>query len=293
VPFEPGRLQAVARRGGSVVARDAVVSAGKPSALRLRVDPRAGWGSLAYVTADVVDRHRVVVPGADNLISWGVSGGGWIAGLDNGREEDPEGFKGTAHTAFNGKALAIVHGGRRVTATAPGLRSASTTLPRAAHRDPGPARPPAQAVPRFETPAADASYSGAQDTIPAAMLDGDLSTGWSNFYVADATALLPEISRAHGRDWVSVSTPVAQRRDRLTAYFTVDAHHALPAAIDVRYWDGRRYVPVHGLHVDRATGSNEPTTITFDPVETTKLQLELTSAAPGTDRGFVRIAELR
>ena len=54
-----------------------------------------------------------------------------------------------------------------------------------------------------------------------------------------------------------------------------------------------RYVPVHGLHVDRATGSNEPTTITFDPVETTKLQLELTSAAPGTDRGFVRIDELR
>ena len=294
VPFEPGRLVAVARRGGSVVARDAVVSAGEPFALRLSTDRRAGHGSLAYVTADVVDRHGVLVPGADDLISWDVSGGGWIAGLDNGREEDPEGFKGTAHTAFNGKALAIVHGGRRVTATAPGLRSASTALPGAGgHRDPGPARPPAQAVPPFDTPAADASYSGAQDTIPAAMLDGDMSTGWSNLYVADATALLPEISAAHARDWVSVSTPTAQRRDRLTAYFTVDAHHALPAGIGVRYWDGQRYVPVHGPHVDRATGSNEPTTITFDPVETTKLELDLTSAAPGTDRGFVRIAELR
>jgi beta-galactosidase len=294
VPFEPGRLVAVARRGGSVVARDAVVSAGEPFALRLSTDGRAGHGSLAYVTADVVDRHGVLVPGADNLISWGVSGGGWIAGLDNGREEDPEGFKGTAHTAFNGKALAIVHGGRRVTATAPGLRSDSTTLPGAGgHRDPGPARPPAQTVPPFDTPAADASYSGAQDTIPAAMLDGDMSTGWSNLYVADATALLPEISAAHERDWVSISTPAAQRRDRLTAFFTVDAHHALPAGIGVRYWDGQRYVPVHGLHVDRATGSNEPTTITFDPVETTKLELDLTSAAPGTDRGFVRIAELR
>jgi beta-galactosidase len=293
VPFRPGRLEAVARRGGLVVARDAVTTAGKPSGLRLRVDPRAGRGSLSYVTADVVDRHGVVVPGADDLISWDVAGSGWIAGLDNGREEDPEGFKGTAHTAFNGKALAIVHGGRRVTATAPGLRSASTTLPRAVRREPGPARPPGQAVPRFETPAADASYSGAQDTIPAAMLDGDLGTGWSNFYVADATALLPEISRAHAREWVSVSTPAPQRRDRLTAYFTVDAHHALPARIEVRSWDGRRYVPVRGLRVDRATGSNEPTTITFDPVETAKLRLDLTSAAPGTDRGFIRIAELR
>jgi beta-galactosidase len=120
-----------------------------------------------------------------------------------------------------------------------------------------------------------------------------MSRGWSNLYVADATALLPEISAAHERDWVSISTPAAQRRDRLTAFFTVDAHHALPAGIGVRYWDGQRYVPVHGLHVDRATGSNEPTTITFDPVETTKLELDLTSAAPGTDRGFVRIAELR
>src|SRR4051794_36781011 len=126
VPFEPGRLQAVARRGGSVVARDAVVSAGEPFALRLSTDPRAGHGSLASVRGDVAARHGVLVPDADNLISWGVSGGGWIAGLDNGREEDPEGFKGTAHTAFNGKALAIVHGGRRVTATAPGLRSATT-----------------------------------------------------------------------------------------------------------------------------------------------------------------------
>jgi beta-galactosidase len=232
------------------------------------------------------------VPGADHLISWDVSGGGWIAGLDNGRQEDPEGFKGTAHTAFNGKALAIVHGGRGVTASAPGLRSGSIGLAATIDR-PGPARPPAQPTPRFESPAADASYSGAQDTIPAAMLDGDMSTGWSNFYVADATALLPAISRAHAREWVTLATPAARRRDTLTAYFTIDAHHALPAAIQVRYWDGHQYVPVHGQHVVWAAGSNQASTITFDAVETTKLELDMTSAAPGTDRGFLRIVELR
>jgi beta-galactosidase len=298
VPFERGLLEAVARRGGTVVARDAVVSAGRPFAVRLSADPRAGHGALAYVAADVVDRSGVLVPGADNLISWNASRG-WIAGLDNGREEDPEGFKGSAHTAFNGKALAIAHAGRgggplRVTATSPGLRADSATLAAAGgHRAPGPARPPAQSPPPFETPAADAGYSGAKETIPAAMLDGDMSTGWSNLYVADATALLPEISLAHERDWVSVAWPAARRLGNVTASFTTDAQHALPAGIEVSYWDGSRYVPAQGLHVDWATASNEPTTIAFDPVETTKLKLEMTSAAPHTDRGFVRIAELR
>ena len=164
VPFERGRLEAVARRGGSVVARDAVVSAGAPFALRLCVDRRAGRGPLSYVTADVVDRNGVLVPGADNLISWDVSGGGWIAGLDNGREEDPEGFKGTAHTAFNGKALAIVHGGRRVTATRAGAalrlhrvsraavdRSRPRAAARRSRRRGSRRRPPTRATPAPRT----------------------------------------------------------------------------------------------------------------------------------------------
>jgi beta-galactosidase len=163
VPFERGRLEAVARSGGQVVARDAVVSAGEPAALRLAVDRRAGPGSLAWVTADVVDADGVVVPDADDVVTWDVSGGGWIAGLDNGRQESPEGFKGTAHTAFNGKALAIVHtgaGDARVTASAPGLGTDSVSVAPARRPVPGPARPPAQTPPPFVEPPADASYSG-------------------------------------------------------------------------------------------------------------------------------------
>ena len=212
VPFEPGRLEAVARRGGAVVARDAVSTAG-PAGARCGC-PRPG----PFVTARVVDRHGVVVPGADDLISWDVSGGGFIAGLDNGREEDPEGFKGTAHTAFNGLALAIVGGSgpARVTASAPGLRADSVRV----RRGVAVARPPAQTPPAFETGAADASYSGRQDTIPEAMLDGDPATGWSNFYVADPTALLPEISIPRARDWVSVALSAPRSVDSVVAHFT-------------------------------------------------------------------------
>jgi beta-galactosidase len=120
------------------------------------------------------------------------------------------------------------------------------------------------------------------------MLDGDPATAWSNFYVAEATALLPDISLAHEREWVSLRWPAARSVDTLTATFLADAAHAPPATIEVRSWDGSRWVPVTGLQVEPGA----PTTITFDRVSTTMLRLDMTSAAPRTDHGFLGIAEL-
>ena len=45
-------------------------------------------------------------------------------------------------------------------------------------------------------------------------------------------------------------------------------------------------------HVEPATASGEPTVITFDPVSTTRLRLDLTSAHPKAPDGFVAISEL-
>jgi beta-galactosidase len=247
-----------------------------------------------------VDAHGVTVPGADNAIGFTVTGG-TLAGLDNGRQESAENYKASSRQAFNGRALAIVRSSGRagpitVTATSPGLRPATATVTaKPAHGQAPPAAdaylPPAP-VPAAE-PAADASYSGSPSTVPAAMVDGDLATGWSNFYTKAATALLPAISRAHAAEWVSVSQPRAQPVGRLQARFTVNAANALPAGIAVSYWDGKAFVPVKNLLVDRTTASDEPTTLTFDPVSSTGFRLDLTSAAPGTSSGFIRIAELQ
>jgi len=46
------------------------------------------------------------------------------------------------------------------------------------------------------------------------------------------------------------------------------------------YWDGRRFVPVRNLAIDWATGSNQPTMLTFGPVRSSQLRLDMTSAAP-------------
>ena len=82
----------------------------------------------------------------------------------------------------------------KVTASAEGLRAGSakvrTTPSRSvAVTEPAAFNPDHPSPPNY--PQADASYSGRPDTLPAAMLDGDPATGWSNAFSKAATALLP------------------------------------------------------------------------------------------------------
>jgi beta-galactosidase len=303
VPFAPGKLVAKATKDGKVVATDQLDTAGAPATLRLTPDKKviaADGRSLSFVTVDVVDGHGATVPGATNAIDFTVKGG-TLAGLDNGREESAENYKASTRQAWGGKVLAIVQSTGRpgpitLTATSPGLRPAGATIAATPAAGPAPvAADPyhAPAPVQVAAPAADASYSGAPNTLPAAMLDGDLSTAWSNFYNKAATALLPAISQSHPAEWVSVAVPDGGPVGRVQAFFTIDGGNAMPAQIAASFWNGRAFVPVRNLQVDRATASNQPTTLTFDPVQTTKIRLDLTSPAPGTSTGFLRIAELK
>ena len=323
VPFAPDVLTAVGSAGGAEVARDTLVTAGPARGLVLTPDKRslAGDGfAVSFVTASVVDARGTVVPGAENVISLRVSGLGAVAGTDNGRQESAAGYQASEVAAFGGRAVALVRAGRgagtiRVTATSPGLAAAAVTLevaatsgaatiggngaPRAASGTGAPgAAATAGADPAgaasASAPVADASYSGAPDTIPAMMLDGNLSTGWSNYYDKSATANLRAVSASNASDWVSLSWPDSpQRAGSLVATFTNGGALSLPASITVSYWNGRELVPVHNLKITRATGSNQPTTITFDPVTTSQLRLTMTSPSPGSAAGFLQIAELR
>ncbi|MET9461985.1 glycoside hydrolase family 2 TIM barrel-domain containing protein [Streptomyces canus] len=302
VPYAPGELKAVARRNGKVVATDVLRTAGKPHAVRLTADRTslaADGRSLAFVTADVVDSRGVVVPDAEHLITFAVRGGS-LAGLDNGREESAERYQATTRTAFHGKALAIVRSGTepgvlKVTASAEGLRAGSakvrTTPSRSvAVTEPAAFTPDHPAPPNY--PQADASYSGRPDTLPAAMLDGDPATGWSNAFSKAATALLPAFSGARAKDWVCVDFGRTRTFDRAEVSFTLSATHGLPAAVEAAVWDGRRYVPVDGVSVAWATASDEPTVITFASVRGSRVRLTMTSASPGGPKGAVRISKL-
>ncbi|MCX4767051.1 DUF4982 domain-containing protein [Streptomyces sp. NBC_01275] len=302
VAYEPGELKAVARRNGRKVATDVLRTAGDPHAVRLTADRTslpADGRSLVFVTADVVDARGVVVPDAEHLISFEVTGGS-LAGLDNGREESAERYQASTRTAFCGKALAIVRSGTKagalkVTASVDGLRRGTATV-RTAHArstaaTPAPVFAPEHPAP-LDHPSADASYSGRADTLPAAVLDGDPATGWSNAFAKSATALLPAFNGARAEDWISVDWGRTRDFDRVAVSFTVDATHSLPSAVGVEVWDGDAYVPVTGAAVDWATVSDAPTALTFDPVRGSRLRLTLTSSAPGTVQGAVRISKL-
>ena len=72
-------------------------------------------------------------PDADSVIAFEIQGEGKPIGVDNGDLSDHEDFKGRVRKANHGMCLAIVQstanaGQIRVTATAPGLQSATVTI---------------------------------------------------------------------------------------------------------------------------------------------------------------------
>ena len=73
------------------------------------------------------------VPTADNLVSFGVTGPGGVAGVGNGNPSDHDPDQAKERHAFHGLCMVLVRAGEQpgavqVTATAPGLKPASLQL---------------------------------------------------------------------------------------------------------------------------------------------------------------------
>lgn len=143
VKYEPGELHVVTYKSGQVWANDTVRTTGSPFALRLKADRNqitAGgvYEDLSFLTLEVVDRDGAVVPDASSTsVTFETSSGaGEIVATDNGNPYDMAAFPSRKRTTFGGLALAIVRARPgtaagvqfTVTATAPGLQSASVTI---------------------------------------------------------------------------------------------------------------------------------------------------------------------
>ena len=142
-------------------------------------------------------------------------------------------------------------------------------------------------------PSAGASYSGSSSTVPSRMIDGVTATGgWGNRFNQSATNVLLAVSNAHASDWVSLSWPNPQRISNSTLFFTINSLNQLPATTVVSYWNGLAWVPVSNPVITLSGVTNTPSTITFDPVSTTGLRLDMTSATPmSPTTGNISIAE--
>lgn len=111
VPFEPGTLRAISQKNGKTVLTREIKTAGKPVKILLETDEKiihADGKDLSFVKLRVVDQYGTLVPNADNLITFSISGAGIIAGTDNGYQGDTISLKSNKRNCWKGMALAII-----------------------------------------------------------------------------------------------------------------------------------------------------------------------------------------
>ncbi len=133
--YEPGTLKAVGKRGGNILT-DEVKTAGPAAKIVLAPDRNviiADGRDLSFVTVRVLDEQGTLVPAADNMIHFKISGNGSIAGVDNGSETDLDSFKADYRKAFNGLALVVVRsdektGAINIEASSEGLKSSAVVI---------------------------------------------------------------------------------------------------------------------------------------------------------------------
>lgn len=129
VPFTPGTLKAISRTGGKEVLVQEIKTAGAPAKLVVKADRtkiNADGNDLSFLTIDVVDENGTIVPNADNLVKFELTGNGQIVGVDNGDPVSHESFKAPQRKAFHGKCLVVVQAGQmagnlKLTASSEGL----------------------------------------------------------------------------------------------------------------------------------------------------------------------------
>ncbi len=115
VPYEPGILKVVGKKGGIVVTEE-VRTTSNPVSIRISSDRNeidADAQDIANVKVEIVDENGWTVPDADNLIEFKVEGEGFLAGTDNGNPNDKTQMQSKQRNAFNGLALAVVKSTRK------------------------------------------------------------------------------------------------------------------------------------------------------------------------------------
>lgn len=154
VPYAPGRIEAVALRGGQEIARDVVETSGAPVRLVLTPDRAALAGDgldAVPVTVSAVDAQGRPVPTAKLPVRFDIDGAGTIIGVGNGDPNSEEADKASERSLFNGLAQVIVQsrrdgrGALTLRASASGLQGAEAVLDVRAAAAP-PSVPPAEPI---------------------------------------------------------------------------------------------------------------------------------------------------
>jgi beta-galactosidase len=111
VKYEPGSIEARGSKGGQVVLTEKRETAGPATSIRLTADRTtidADGEDVAVIKVEGLDKDGRVVPTANNLLAFKVSGEGALIGVGNGDPNCQESDKGSTRSLFNGLAQVIV-----------------------------------------------------------------------------------------------------------------------------------------------------------------------------------------
>jgi beta-galactosidase len=136
VNYVPGTLEARGSNGGKVILTEKRETTGAVASLRLTADRTsidADGEDIAVLRIEGIDAQGRVVPTADDMIHFKVSGAGVLLGVGNGDPNCQESDKAPARSLFNGLAQLIVQslkapGEIVVEASRSGLSAAKLTI---------------------------------------------------------------------------------------------------------------------------------------------------------------------
>lgn len=136
VAYAPGAIEARGYKNGKLVMTARRDTTSAPASLSISADRSeiaADGEDVAMFAVAVRDAQSRVVPIADNLITFKLTGAGRLIGVGNGDPADQESDKGSSRNAFAGLCMAIIQsskvtGSITVEATSPGLAPARATI---------------------------------------------------------------------------------------------------------------------------------------------------------------------
>jgi beta-galactosidase len=136
VGFEAGTIRAIGYNNGKAVSNFELRTAGKPARITLSPDKTSvanSWDDVVFVKAEIVDEYGVIVPTANDMVKFDVSGGGVLAVVDSADNTDTDLFQTTQRKAFQGRVFAMIKarsnsGTIKVFAQAGNLKSGTISL---------------------------------------------------------------------------------------------------------------------------------------------------------------------
>ena len=136
VKYEPGYVEAVAKKGGKVVARHKIETAGDAVKLTAESDNpewKADGQDLSYVLVELIDEQGNVVFDNERKIRFTCNGKGRVIATGNASPNDMESFRSDSPKFFKGRAMIILKsneapGNLQLNVSSEGIQSASLQI---------------------------------------------------------------------------------------------------------------------------------------------------------------------